>query len=150
MNDPQIGDMVPQIEVTVSREDLIRYAGAADDYVRLHWDRDYATSSGFRDVAVHGWLTFAHMCRAVTEWLPPNDWTIASFAVRYRQPSYPGVLRCGGQVTDVGKDQVSLTIWARDAEGKDTTSATVTVRRLHHRDDTKGGTPKAARLPDDR
>ena len=60
------GLVIPTLEVEIDRADLIRYAGAADDYVRQHWDHPFMIASGYPDVVVHGWLTFAHMCRAAT------------------------------------------------------------------------------------
>ncbi len=127
---PLAGDIIPPLDVAIAREDLIRYAGAADDYVRLHWDHPYMIANGFPDVAVHGWLTFAHMCRAVTQWLPPEEWAITAFSVRYVRPTYPGSLRCGGEVVLDERENMTIALWAKDSEDQVTTTATMSVRAL--------------------
>jgi len=69
----ETGEALPVLQTDITREDLVRYAGGADDYVRQHWDHPFMIESGFPDVIVHGWLTFAHMCRAVEAWLTPEE-----------------------------------------------------------------------------
>lgn len=130
MNVPAIGDAVPELHLDVTRADLVRYAGAADDYVRQHWDHPFMIANGFPDVAVHGWLTFAYMSRAVTDWLVPARWTISGYSVRYVRPTYPGVLVCGGEVIERDEATVKLAIWSKDAEGMTTTKALMTLTIL--------------------
>lgn len=125
---PVVGAAVPELKLTVTRADLVRYAGGADDYVRQHWDHPFMIANGFPDVAVHGWLTFAHMCRAVTTWLPPEKWKIAEYSVRYVRPAYPGPMVCGGSVVASDAGVLTLALWAKDADGEVTTKASISVR----------------------
>ena len=120
------GDELPPIELSIDRESLVRYAGASDDYVRQHWDHAFMIANGYPDVLTHGWLTFAHMCRVVTDWAPA-DAAIARYAVRYHQPLYPGRLRCGGRVDSVEGDTVDLSLWGRNADDQLVASATVAL-----------------------
>ena len=126
------GHEVPDIEVTIERADLVKYAGAADDYSYQHWDHPKMTSLGFPDVVAHGWLTFAHMARAVTDWIPQEAADITDFAVRYRRPTFPGTITCGGAVKarrrEAGADLLDLELWSRNADGEVTTTATMTLR----------------------
>jgi acyl dehydratase len=79
----------------------------------------------------HGWLTFAFMCRVVTDWIPLEVADIKSYAVRYHRPTLPGVLRCGAEI--VGKSaaaatrRLELKLWARDAAGEMIASAPLTL-----------------------
>jgi len=129
--DLRAGQPIPALEVAISREDLVKYAGAADDYTYVHWDHPRMTAEGFADVVVHGWLTFAHMCRAVTNWIPPELAAVQAYAVRYRRPTFPGKVACGGEVVEVCEGPqgplVKLSLWARDADGEVTTTATMTL-----------------------
>ena len=126
------GQEIPVVEVEIDRAALVRYAGASDDYTYVHWDQPRMLAEGHPDVVVHGWLTFAYMCQAVTDWAPPELADISSYAVRYRRPSFPGRLSCGGRVTAVreadGRRLVDLELWSKDAEGALTTTATMTLR----------------------
>lgn len=134
MTIPATGDILPTLEIDITRADLIRYAGAADDYVPQHWDHPFMLASGFPDVIVHGWLTFSHMCRAVTDHLCLPQWQMAGFAVRYLRPTFPGVLVCGGHINSIESGVCSLSLWAKDAEGAVTTVADVRMRRAGSRD----------------
>src|SRR5690606_23689465 len=80
LSDVREGQEVPPLDVVATRETLVRYAGASDDYAYQHWDRHRMIELGFEDVVVHGWLTFAYMTRAVTDWIPREVADIRSFA----------------------------------------------------------------------
>jgi acyl dehydratase len=127
----QAGDNVPQFERVIDTEQLVRYAGASGDFSRQHWDHEYMVNQGFPGVIVHGWLTFAIMCEAVARWIPPEVATVTDFTVRYHRPHFPGPIRCGGRVVSTTDDEsgrhASLTLWARDGDGMDTATASVTL-----------------------
>lgn len=123
------GMILPQLSLTITRADLVRYAGAADDYIPQHWDQPMMLAAGFDDVVVHGWLCFAHMCRCVTNWAPPAIATIAAYRVRYLSPLYPGELTCGGLVNTCGGNEARLELWASNALDVKVTVADVTLRR---------------------
>jgi len=86
---------------------------------------------GFSDVIVHGWFTFAIMCQAVTNWIPLEIADITKYAVRYHKVTYPGTLSFGGEVVQTsaehGVDRAELKLWAKDADGEVTTTASLTV-----------------------
>lgn len=125
------GQDVPPLEVVAGRDALVRYAGASDDYAYQHWDHPRMVELGFEDVVVHGWLTFAYMTRAVTDWIPREVADIREFAVRYRKTTLPGPIECGGQVVRVRDGDagllVDLDLWAKDGRGELTTTATMTL-----------------------
>lgn len=52
----------------VTRETLIRYAGASRDFNPIHWSDRVATEVGLPGVIAHGMLTMALTARAVAEW----------------------------------------------------------------------------------
>jgi acyl dehydratase len=126
-----IGMQAPEQRFEVDTLTLVKYCGAADDYARQHWDHLYMTQMGFDGVVGHGWLTFAHMCRTVTEWVPLEVADIRAYAVRYHRPTLPGVLHCGAEIT--GKDEaagnrrLTLKLWARDAAGEIIASSPMTL-----------------------
>ncbi len=122
-----VGFAIPQVALEVDRLALVKYAGAADDYVRQHWDHPFMIAQGYPDVIGHGWLTFAHMCRAVTDWAPPSRATITRYAVRYHKPFHPGRLTCGGTVDSVEHDRLTVAVWAKDAGGSLLATGHVTI-----------------------
>jgi len=122
------GMNLPPLDVTITRADLVRYAGASDDYVAQHWDQQMMLEAGFDDVVVHGWLCFAHMCRCVTNWATPAVATIVSYRIRYLRPLYPGQITCGGLVEQVDDDKAQLSLWARNMAGEKVTIADMVLR----------------------
>jgi acyl dehydratase len=108
------GQIVPELMVEIDRAALIRYAGASDDYMPQHWDHPYMVGQGYTDVVVHGWLTMAHMCRAVSRWVPLQLATIRHYSVRYNRPLHPGTLRCGGAVKVTDGKNAELSLWGRN------------------------------------
>jgi acyl dehydratase len=126
-----IGMQAPEQRFEVDTLTLVKYCGAADDYARQHWDHLYMTQMGFDGVVGHGWLTFAHMCRTVTEWVPLEVADIRAYAVRYHRPTLPGALHCGAEITGkdeaAGKRRLTLKLWARDAAGEIIASSPMTL-----------------------
>jgi len=45
-----VGDELPPLTVTVTRDDLVRYAGAALDFNPIHWNEKFAREVGLPDV----------------------------------------------------------------------------------------------------
>jgi acyl dehydratase len=125
------GTDIPLLQREIGTEDLVRYAGASDDYSRQHWDHAYMVSRGFPGVIVHGWLTFAVMCQAVSRFIPPEVADISAFAVRYHRPHGPGPMTCGGRLTRTsaarGRSQAEFEVWTRDSKGDITATASLTM-----------------------
>jgi acyl dehydratase len=63
-----VGDDLPPLTVTVTRADLVRYAGASLDFNPIHWNERTATDVGLPNVIAHGMLTMALAGRLVTDW----------------------------------------------------------------------------------
>jgi len=125
------GRPIPVLERNIDALMLVKYAGAADDYSPLHWDAALAIERGFPNVIVHGWLTFALMCEAVTDWIPLEIADITGYTVRYERVTPLGLLTCGGAVErkreENGRRIVDLKLWAKDAAGHVTTSGSITL-----------------------
>jgi acyl dehydratase len=70
---------------TVTRADLVRYAGASGDFNPIHWSDRVATSVGLPGVIAHGMLTMALAARAVETWAGGRG-RIAEYGVRFTKP----------------------------------------------------------------
>ena len=125
------GAQVPVLARTITPLDLVKYCGASDDYAQQHWDHLYMVEHGFPGVIVHGWFTFGVMCQAVTNWIPREIADVSHYGVRYHRTTLPGELSCGGEITEItrqdGKARADLKLWARDGEGALTTTASMTL-----------------------
>ncbi len=79
------GDELPPLHVTVTRADLVRYAGAAGDFNPIHWNERVARQVELPDVIAHGMLTMALAGRLVTEWAG-DPAALVEYGVRFTRP----------------------------------------------------------------
>lgn len=111
-----VGDRLPAQEFTITRADLVRYAGASGDFNPIHWNERFARSVGLPDVIAHGMFTMASAIRVVTDWAG-DPGAVVEYGVRFTRPVVvpdPGgtVLRVEGTVRAVREDgsaEVDLT-----------------------------------------
>lgn len=62
------GDVLPEQVYTVTRADLVRYAGASGDFNPIHWSDRVAGDVGLPGVIAHGMYTMALAARALDTW----------------------------------------------------------------------------------
>ncbi|GFG84038.1 MaoC/PaaZ C-terminal domain-containing protein [Mycolicibacter algericus] len=87
----------------VTRQMLVRYAGASGDLNPMHYDDELARSAGYPSVFAHGMFTAALLATFATDWLGAH--TICRFGVRFREQVWPNdVLTCSGLITDVAAE----------------------------------------------
>jgi acyl dehydratase len=79
------GVELPPLSVTVTRENLVRYAGASLDFNPIHWNERFAREVGLPDVIAHGMLTMALAGRIVTDWLD-DPARLVSCSARFTRP----------------------------------------------------------------
>lgn len=83
--DVAVGTELPALTVTLTRADLVRYAGASGDFNVIHWNERIATSVGLPNVIAHGMLTMAQAGRVVTDWLG-DPGALLELGVRFTRP----------------------------------------------------------------
>lgn len=95
----QVGARFELLTDRVTTHQLVRYAGASDDYNRIHYDLPYAQEAGLGGVIAHGMLTMAFTARAVTDWAGPRG-VVQRIAARFTAPVRPGdAVHIVGEVT---------------------------------------------------
>ncbi len=97
-----VGDELPVAEITVTRADLIRYAGASGDFNVIHWNERVATSVGLPGVIAHGMYTMALGGRYVSEWAGDAG-AVTEYGVRFTNPVPVPDDETGATVTFSGK-----------------------------------------------
>jgi acyl dehydratase len=69
----------------VTRDTLVRYAGASGDFNPIHWNEKFAKEVGLPDVIAHGMFTMAEAIRVVTDWVG-DPGAIVEYGVRFTRP----------------------------------------------------------------
>ncbi|NEM91150.1 MaoC/PaaZ C-terminal domain-containing protein [Galbitalea soli] len=80
-----VGDVVAEREYHLSRDTLVRYAGASGDFNPIHYRDDVALSVGLEGVLAHGMLTMGVAVQPVVDWLGTRG-TVVDYSVRFTRP----------------------------------------------------------------
>lgn len=83
--DVEVGTQLPVQTFTITRADLVRYAGASGDFNVIHWNQRVAQSVGLPDVIAHGMYTMALAARVVTDWAG-DPARVVDYGVRFTRP----------------------------------------------------------------
>ena len=81
----EVGTELPSQTFTITRADLVRYAGASGDFNVIHWNQRVAQSVGLPDVIAHGMYTMALAARVVTDWAG-DPARVVEYGVRFTRP----------------------------------------------------------------
>ena len=122
-----VGQRLPELVKHPTTRQLVQYAGASGDFYEIHYDQDFARSTGLPGVILHGLLKAGFLAQLVTSWAGSNA-RLKSFEVSYRGLDLPGrACRCRGVVRSVDGTTAELEIWTEDPDGRRTTLGTATV-----------------------
>ena len=90
MTRPQlaVGDVVAERELALSRDSLVRYAGASGDFNPTHYRDEVAADVGLPGVLAHGMLTMGAAVQPVIDWLRSVDpgASVVDYQVRFTRP----------------------------------------------------------------
>lgn len=96
-----VGDVVAERTVHLTRESLVRYAGASGDFNPIHYRDDVAERVGLPGVLAHGMLTMGLSIETLVPWLGDAG-RILEYGVRFTRPVVVE-LDAGADLTVVGK-----------------------------------------------
>jgi acyl dehydratase len=83
--DVEVGTELPAQSFPVTRDTLVRYAGASGDFNPIHWNEKFAKAVGLPDVIAHGMFTMAEAIRVVTDWTG-DPGSVVEYGVRFTKP----------------------------------------------------------------
>ena len=109
----RVGDDLPALARTVTREDVRAYADAGGDQNPLHQDDDVARMVGFPGIIAHGMFTMGHLGACVSTWAgdPAN---VVRLSAQFRAPVFMGEeIVAGGRVRslDAGTRTATAELW---------------------------------------
>jgi acyl dehydratase len=104
LEDLHVGDQLPPLARTVTREDVRAYADAGGDQNPLHQDDDVARMVGFPGIIAHGMFTMGHLGACVAAWAgdPAN---VVRLSAQFRAPVFMGEeIVAGGRVRSLDSE----------------------------------------------
>lgn len=119
--DVEVGDSAPEVRHTLTRTDLVRYAGASGDFNPMHHDDEQARAVGLDSVFGHGMFSMGLLARSVTDWVGVG--ALRHLKVRFTKQTWPGeVLVSSVTVTGTrqadGEHLVDLDIALANGDGQ--------------------------------
>ena len=129
----EVGLELPAKSFSITRETLVRYAGASGDFNVIHWNERVATDVGLPNVIAHGMLTMGLAIQVVTDWLD-DPAKLVDYGCRFTRPvvvpddGAGARLDVSGVVTAVDGDRAIITLSAISDGTTVLGKATATVR----------------------
>ena len=131
--DINVGDKITPLSKEIGIARMMAYGAATWDFIRLHYDADYARGNGFEAPFVDGQMMGGFLAQHVQDWAGVGAF-LRKLAFRNRVMAYPGdSLTCYGLVTRVDTTNeggiVECDLWIENQKGeKVVDSANAVVR----------------------
>lgn len=81
----EVGQTIGSLEILLTRDSLVRYAGASGDFNSIHYRDDIAAAVGLPGVLAHGMLTMGAAIQVVVDWVG-DPGRIIDYGVRFTKP----------------------------------------------------------------
>lgn len=129
--DVEVGMALPPLYEKPSNTLLFLYSAITWNPQRIHYDKDYTLTEGYRDVIVHGPLRGAFLSQLMTRWVG-EEGTLKKLSYANRDIAYVDEpLLCKGTATrkwiEDGKGYVECEIWVENEQGARLTPGSATV-----------------------
>ena len=110
-----VGQDIGSRSIGVTRQDLVKYAGASGDFNPIHWSEAFATGVELPGVIAHGMFTMGAAVQLVTDWVG-DPAAVVDYQTRFTKPVL--VTDTTGSSDPGAVFDVSATIGALDAEAR--------------------------------
>lgn len=97
----EVGQEIGSIEYRLTRDSLVRYAGASGDFNPIHYRDDIAKVVGLEGVLAHGMLTMGAAVQVAINWIG-DPGRIVDYGVRFTKPVFVDAAK-GAALTVSGK-----------------------------------------------
>ena len=120
--DIKVGDKITPLSKEIGIARMMAYGAATWDFIRLHYDADYARRYGFEAPFVDGQMMGGFLAQHVQDWAGVGAF-LRKLAFRNRVMAYPGdSLTCYGVVTKVDATNeggiVECDLWIENQRGE--------------------------------
>lgn len=83
----EVGQVIGSKEFLLTRDSLVRYAGASGDFNPIHYRDDFAKSVGLDGVLAHGMLTMGVAVQVAVDWVGDAG-KVIDYGVRFTKPVF--------------------------------------------------------------
>ena len=109
-----IGQELPPRQFKITRDSLVRYAGASGDFNPIHYRDDFAQAVGLPGVLAHGMLTMGLAVQTVVDFVGDSG-KILDYQVRFTKPvlvdaKAGAMVSVSGKVIEIDEDSKTARI----------------------------------------
>ena len=113
----EVGQEIGSREFHLTRDSLVRYAGASGDFNPIHYRDDFTAAVGLPGVLAHGMLTMGVAVQVAADWVGDAG-KVIDYGVRFTKPvvvdaAEGAILRVVGKIGEInvetGEVRVDLT-----------------------------------------
>jgi len=97
----EVGQEIGSREFRLTRDSLVRYAGASGDFNPIHYRDDFAAAVGLPGVLAHGMLTMGVAVQVAADWVGDAG-KVIDYGLRFTKPVVVDA-SAGAILTVVGK-----------------------------------------------
>ena len=135
--DVRVGETLPPLEKDISLVRMMAYGAATWDFVRLHYDSDYAREHGLPSPPVDGQMLGAFLAQLVQDWAGRGSY-LRKLSFQNRGMVFPGdSITCHGQVNATheseGESLVECDLWIENQRGEPVVRPASAIVRLPSR-----------------
>jgi acyl dehydratase len=117
----EVGDEAPVISHTLTRTDLVKYAGASGDFNPMHHDEVAAQAAGQPSVFGHGMFSMGLLGTALTDYVGIGN--IRRYQVRFARQTWPDEVLSSkivvtGKREEGGRKLIDLTVTLSNSTGE--------------------------------
>ena len=121
-SDVRVGDEAPVLTHTLTRTDLVKYAGASGDFNPMHHDEVAAKAAGQPSVFGHGMFSMGMLGSALTDYVGVGN--VLRYQVRFARQTWPDEVLSTkivvtGKREEDGKKLVDLAVTLSNGDGED-------------------------------
>lgn len=85
LEDLSVGQEIGSRSIAVTRQDLVKYAGASGDFNPIHWNEAFATGVELPGVIAHGMFTMGSAVQLVSDWAG-DPGAVVDYQARFTKP----------------------------------------------------------------
>ena len=136
-DDVAVGEELPPLRKEINMARMMAYGAATWDFIRIHYDADYARQLGFTGPFVDGQMLGGFLAQQVQDWAGPDAF-LRKLGFRNRVMVYPeDVITCHGVVSGVrredGEGLVECELWIENQSGEKVVEPANALVRLPRR-----------------
>jgi acyl dehydratase len=121
-------EATPLVMPSITRTQIVKYAGASGDFNPIHHDELYAIRAGNDRVFAMGMMSAGFLSHMITDWV--GDGNLRKYQVRFGRQVWPGdTITCKGRITrkytEGGKNYMEAEVFAENQRAEKVITGTI-------------------------